>query len=196
LADSADGLEVGGGVGGPGFAFFFDGAEGGGAFGEVFAEGVELVQFFGGYLVIFEDMIDEGEGFGEGPSASENAEVFQPVAYAVDFIFGDLAVGLDAVEDAVELAGGHVYEFVSRVGVQREVGAPFEEFGAFFFVDDRILEDGFDAGGDFVEGPVFAEGVVGFEPALEVCDFEVAEVVVAGDALEVAEEGFGASLKV
>ena len=37
---------------------------------------------------------------------------------------------------------------------------------------------------------------MGFEPALEVCDFEVAEVVVAGDALEVTEEGFGATLEV
>lgn len=37
---------------------------------------------------------------------------------------------------------------------------------------------------------------MGFNPALELCDFEVAEVVVAGDDLEVAEEGFGASLEV
>ena len=47
------------------------------------------------------------------------------------------------------------------MGVEGEVGAPFEEFGAFFFVDEGVVEDGFDAGGDFVEGPVFAEGVVG-----------------------------------
>lgn len=147
-------------------------------------------------MVVFEDVIDEGEGFGEGPGASEDVEVFEPVAEAVDFFFGDFAVGLDAVEDAVELSGGHVDEFVDGVGVEGEVGAPFEEFGPFFFVDDGILEDGFDAVGDFVEGRLVAEGVVGFEPALEVGYFQVAEVVVAGDALEVAMEGFGAPLEV
>lgn len=43
LADSADGQEVWGGVFSPGLAFFFDRAEVRGAFGELLAEGVELV---------------------------------------------------------------------------------------------------------------------------------------------------------